>query len=301
MTIVLDHTIVPVPDRYRSARLLADMIGVKPGPAAGPFVPVQVNPELTFDFDERFGARPGHYAFLVDNAIFDRALGKAVELDLEWGSTPRSSDRQIDQREGGRRVYIRDPGGIAYEFFTASGRCSRSQRSTNIVSWLRWPCSGEERGREGSRRTLPLRLWRRNHTGDYPSATPLHPRRSRATCARTSYRGRSRARAECAPVRHSGARDRTPPARLGNDFGGRRGEASKRRSRLKEHPKGFGRIRLQRIDDVSKDGLIPFVESAVESGATVHTGGWQAYWTVRDHGDEHERTIMRGQHDPATS
>jgi len=40
-----------------------------------------------------------------------------------------------------------------------------------------------------------------------------------------------------------------------------------------KHPKGFGRIRLQRVDDVSKDSLIPFIESAVEPGATVHTDG----------------------------
>jgi transposase-like protein len=68
-----------------------------------------------------------------------------------------------------------------------------------------------------------------------------------------------------------------------------------------KHPKGFGRIRLQRVDDVSKHSLIAFIESAVEPGATVHTDGWQAYWTVPDHGyeHEHERTIMRSQPDPA--
>ena len=66
-----------------------------------------------------------------------------------------------------------------------------------------------------------------------------------------------------------------------------------------KNPKGFGRIRLQRVDDVSKDSLIPFIQRAVEPGATVHPDGWQAYWTVPDHGYEHERTIMRGKHDPA--
>ena len=66
-----------------------------------------------------------------------------------------------------------------------------------------------------------------------------------------------------------------------------------------KHPRGFGRIRLQHVDDVSKDSLIPFIESAVEPGATVHTDGWQAYWTVPDRTFQHERTIMRAQHDPA--
>jgi transposase-like protein len=66
-----------------------------------------------------------------------------------------------------------------------------------------------------------------------------------------------------------------------------------------KHPKGFGRIRLQHVGDVSKDSLIPFIENAVKPGATVRTDGWQAYWTVPDRGYRHDRTIMRAQHDPA--
>ena len=66
-----------------------------------------------------------------------------------------------------------------------------------------------------------------------------------------------------------------------------------------KQPKGFGRVRMQTVTDVSKDSLIPFVTDAVEPGATVHTDGWQAYWTVPDHGYEHKRTVMRQQSDPA--
>jgi hypothetical protein len=120
MTIVLDHTIVPVADKQRSARLLGELIGAEPGPPAGPFVPVAVNDQLTLDFDERFGARPGHYGFLVDDHIFDRSVERAIALNLEWGSQPRVVDRNIDQSHDARRVYIRDPDGVAYEFFTRS-------------------------------------------------------------------------------------------------------------------------------------------------------------------------------------
>jgi transposase-like protein len=66
-----------------------------------------------------------------------------------------------------------------------------------------------------------------------------------------------------------------------------------------ENPKGFGRIRLGHVPDVSKDSLLPFIDGAVEPGATVHTDGWQAYWTLADRGYEHERTVMRQQGDPA--
>lgn len=119
MTIVLNHTIVPVGDKQRGASFLAHLLGLEVGEQAGPFAPVQINAELTFDFDDRFGARPGHYAFLVDDSTFDRVLGLAVAGGLEYGSAPRLADRQINHLGGGRGVYIRDPDGIAYEFFTA--------------------------------------------------------------------------------------------------------------------------------------------------------------------------------------
>ncbi len=73
MSIVLNHTIGPVRDKRRSAQLLADLLGIGVQPAAGPFVPVRINADLTFDFDDRIGGRPGHYAFLVDDGVFDRA------------------------------------------------------------------------------------------------------------------------------------------------------------------------------------------------------------------------------------
>jgi len=118
MTIVLNHTIVPVGDKARGARFLAELLGLEVGEQAGAFAPVQINADLTFDFDDRLGARPGHYAFLVDDGTFDRALGLAQARDLEYGSEPRLSDGQINHLGGGRGVYIRDPDGIAYEFFT---------------------------------------------------------------------------------------------------------------------------------------------------------------------------------------
>jgi hypothetical protein len=51
--------------------------------------------------------------------------------------------------------------------------------------------------------------------------------------------------------------------------------------------------------NASTDSLIAFIENAVAPGATAHTDGWQAYWTVPQRGYEHERTIVRAQPDPA--
>ena len=90
--------------------------------------------------------------------------------------------------------------------------------------------------------------------------------------------------------------------------GGVEGNAQGRRTATKaivaiaveiENPKGFGRIRLKHVPDVSAESLLPFIDEAIESGASVHTDGWQAYWTLPDRGYEHERTVMRQQREPA--
>ena len=64
-------------------------------------------------------------------------------------------------------------------------------------------------------------------------------------------------------------------------------------------PKGFRRIRLKHVPDVTADNLLPFIDEAVKPGATVHTDGWQVYWKLPERGYEHERTVMRQQNDPA--
>ena len=66
-----------------------------------------------------------------------------------------------------------------------------------------------------------------------------------------------------------------------------------------KNPKGFGRIRLKHVPDVTADNLLPFIDEAVEPGAIVHSDGWQAYWKLPERGYEHERTVMRQQNDPA--
>ncbi|CAA9491424.1 MAG: Mobile element protein [uncultured Solirubrobacteraceae bacterium] len=41
------------------------------------------------------------------------------------------------------------------------------------------------------------------------------------------------------------------------------------------------------------------MEASVTPGSTVRTDGWQAYWTLPDHGYTHDRIVMRGGQDPA--
>ena len=64
-------------------------------------------------------------------------------------------------------------------------------------------------------------------------------------------------------------------------------------------PRGFGRVRMQRVADVSGDSLVRFICGAVEQGATIHTDGWRGYDGVAAHGYKREVTVVSGSGDPA--
>lgn len=121
MTITLNHTIVPARDRHRGAAFLAALLGVPAAREADPFVAVRINDDLTFDFDDDQEFHAGHYAFLVDDTVFDAVLDRlAHDPSIDFGSGPEHGwDRDVNQLAGGRGVYVRDPDGHSYEFFTA--------------------------------------------------------------------------------------------------------------------------------------------------------------------------------------
>ena len=58
-------------------------------------------------------------------------------------------------------------------------------------------------------------------------------------------------------------------------------------------PKGFGRCRLQIVDDGSAGSLHPFVTEAVEQGSVVITDGWQGYRGIDRLGYVHEPRSQR--------
>ncbi len=54
-------------------------------------------------------------------------------------------------------------------------------------------------------------------------------------------------------------------------------------------PKGFGRVRLRQVPDVSGPSLIGFIRDVVAPGATVITDGWQGYRGLSTPGYIHEQ------------
>jgi catechol 2,3-dioxygenase-like lactoylglutathione lyase family enzyme len=121
VTVVLNHTIVRSADRHAAAQFFAELLGLAVGEPSGPFTPVQVNTDLTFDFDDRHPAVPTHFGFLVDDNDFDRLLRRLEDRpEVPFGSGPEHGwDRRINRLAGGRGVYVAAPDGHSYEFFTA--------------------------------------------------------------------------------------------------------------------------------------------------------------------------------------
>ena len=64
-------------------------------------------------------------------------------------------------------------------------------------------------------------------------------------------------------------------------------------------PKGFGRARLQHVNDVSAASLVPFVSGAVELGSEVRTEGWKGYNGLSRQGYRHHATSISESGDPA--
>lgn len=120
MTVVLNHTIVRAADQDAAALFFAELLDLRVGERTGPFTPVQVNDDLTLDFDQRHAVVAGHFGFLVDDTTFDGLIARLEQLPhVPYGSGPENGwDRSINRLGGGRGVYVGDPNGHSYEFFT---------------------------------------------------------------------------------------------------------------------------------------------------------------------------------------
>jgi len=64
-------------------------------------------------------------------------------------------------------------------------------------------------------------------------------------------------------------------------------------------PKGFGRIRLRHVPDVSGDSLVGFVRQVVLPGSVILTDGWKGYNALTHYGYTHEKIVLSESGDPA--
>jgi len=90
----------------------------------------------------------------------------------------------------------------------------------------------------------------------------------------------------------------------GAEKGGKRGRGTKNKSIVVIAvevlpPKGFGRIRMRRVPDVSGDSLVPFICEVVGPGSEILTDGWSGYNSLSEHNYTHSRTVLSQNGDPA--
>ncbi|MEV0173911.1 VOC family protein [Streptomyces sp. NPDC050803] len=120
MSVELNHTIVLSHDREKSARFLAELLGLEVGEPAGPFLPVVTANGVTLDFAAVDTDIPvQHYAFLVSEEEFDQVLARLVTGRVPIQADPHARfPGRINRNDGGRGVYFKDPAGHGLEVLT---------------------------------------------------------------------------------------------------------------------------------------------------------------------------------------
>lgn len=120
MSVAFNHTIVAAKDREESARFFRELLEVPEAPSWGPFVNVQLRDGVLLQFAEPpVEIQMQHYAFLVDDELFDRAYRRLqVGGVVHWADPQMRRPGEINHEHGGRGVYFKDPAGHAIELIT---------------------------------------------------------------------------------------------------------------------------------------------------------------------------------------
>ena len=118
MSVTLNHTIVYCRDKGASSRFLADVLGLQPPTAFGPFAVVEISNAVSLDFLEG-EVHAQHYAFLVSEPEFDAIFQRLVDRGLPyWADPAQRRANEINTNDGGRGVYWLDPDGHVLEILT---------------------------------------------------------------------------------------------------------------------------------------------------------------------------------------
>ena len=117
MAVQLNHTIIPVRDKQESAAFLAEILGLGPPFAFGPFVCLETANGVGLDFDDRWDVGHNHYAFQVTEEEFDQIFARVRERGLTYWADPGHT-RENEINGNGRGFYFEDPSGHNMEVLT---------------------------------------------------------------------------------------------------------------------------------------------------------------------------------------
>lgn len=120
MTARFNHTIIASTDPAEMAAFYRDLLEADDAPDWGPFVNLQIADGVLLQFaTPPLEFPPQHYAYLLDDAHFDRAYATIVGQEIEhWADPQRSRPGEINDGHGGRGVYLLDPSGHYLELIT---------------------------------------------------------------------------------------------------------------------------------------------------------------------------------------
>jgi transposase-like protein len=90
----------------------------------------------------------------------------------------------------------------------------------------------------------------------------------------------------------------------GSEKGGKRGRGTENKDIVVIaieifSPKGFGRVRMRRIPDISGENLVPFICDEVKTGSEILTDGWNGYNDLKKYDFTHKKIILSKSGDPA--
>jgi len=119
MTVVLDHTIVPVNDREQSVEFYSRIFGFENLGEVGRFLAVRVNDSLNLDFSLSDDFRSIHYAFAMEPDEFEAAFQRIQDSKIPYGDSPRAQDN------------MRGPGITPGEKATVKRPTSRTRAATS--------------------------------------------------------------------------------------------------------------------------------------------------------------------------
>jgi catechol 2,3-dioxygenase-like lactoylglutathione lyase family enzyme len=114
-----NHLAVAAHDKHASARFLARLLDLDEPTGWGPFLSVTLDDGVRLDYAEPGIEFPGqHYALLVSDAVFDRALQRIRADGIPYSAGPGHTPNEINHNHGGRGVYFDDPSGHHFELIT---------------------------------------------------------------------------------------------------------------------------------------------------------------------------------------
>jgi catechol 2,3-dioxygenase-like lactoylglutathione lyase family enzyme len=112
MAVTLNHLIVPAHDKVASAKVVADILGLKvggksPGNAPEGYFAVVPVGETHLDFFDVPQFEPHRYAFIVSGKEFDTILDRVKWAGVEYSADPLHKQiNEINHLEGGRGFYF---------------------------------------------------------------------------------------------------------------------------------------------------------------------------------------------------